>query len=140
MTGPPVSILLVEDDDIEAEAFERAARAARIDGPVRRAPNGAAALAILRGEAPPALTAPFLIVLDLRMPVMNGIQFLDVLRGDADLRDVFVIVVSSSGSVEDRDACSERGVMAFFAKSDSGADCERVLEILDRFHQALPRP
>jgi len=140
MSDPPVTILLVEDDDVQAEAFERAARAARIDAPLRRAPNGAAALAILRGESPPALAPPFLIVLDLRMPVMNGIQFLDVLRADPDLRDVFVTVVSSCESAEDREACRERGVMAFFAKSDANADCEQVIEILDRFHQAMPRP
>lgn len=137
LTRDAVSILLVEDDDIEAQVFERAVRASGVRGPLRRARQGAEALAVLRGEDPPTLEAPFVVVLDLQMPVMGGIEFLDALRADPELEDVAVFVVTSSRSREDQDACRARKVKGYFGKLEVDSGSASILYILDRFLEGL---
>ena len=92
-----IKILLVEDDEVDAESVRRAFRKQRIANPITHAANGIEALKILRGdETQPALKQPFLILLDLNMPKMDGIEFLEELRRDESLRESIVFVLSTS--------------------------------------------
>ncbi len=97
MTDSEVSILIVDDDEIDTRAVERALRQQRIVNPVYRAGNGQEGLAMLRGEGGrQKVPRPYLILLDLNMPRMNGLQFLQELRGDSSLSDSIVFVLTSS--------------------------------------------
>ena len=76
--GLAVRVLLIEDDSIDAEAVERAFRKQRIANPITVARDGVEALSILRGtDGRERLVRPYLILLDLNMPRMNGIEFLE---------------------------------------------------------------
>ena len=84
--NPGVHLLLVEDNDIDAELLLRAFRREKIANPVTRVTDGLAALDALRGAGGHArVPRPTLILLDIHMPRMSGLEFLDAIRDDRDL-------------------------------------------------------
>ncbi len=104
MAGRMLNILLVEDDDLDVMNVQRAFKKNNIMNPLYVAGNGLEALDMLRGVdgGPPEVPAERrLILLDLNMPKMNGIEFLRELRADPALGLIPVIVLTTSG--EDRD-------------------------------------
>src|ERR1700729_843522 len=94
-------LLHVEDDDLCLMGLNRAFRAAKIANPVSFAHDGVDALEMLRGlNGRPRLPRPFLVLLDLNMPRMDGIEFLKELRKDDDLRKTIVFIMSTSDTDE----------------------------------------
>jgi CheY-like chemotaxis protein len=92
------SVLLVEDDAIDAMTVRRAFRDLKLSNPLAHATNGEEALAYLGNEGNPK---PCVILLDLNMPRMNGVEFLKVAKADPVLRRIPVVVLTTSR--EDRD-------------------------------------
>lgn len=92
------AVLLVEDDSIDAMTVRRAFRDLKMTNPLQHAVNGEEALAYLQN---PANDKPCVILLDLNMPRMNGIEFLKVAKAEPDLRRIPVIVLTTSS--EERD-------------------------------------
>ena len=97
------NILLVEDDEVDVMNVQRAFKKNNINNPLYIANNGLEALVMLRGNGNPPSVPPEqrIILLDLNMPKMNGIEFLRELRADHKLRLIPVIVLTTSN--EDRD-------------------------------------
>ncbi len=134
MTDSEVSILIVDDDEIDARAVQRALRQQRIANPVYTATNGREGLAMLRGEGGRAkVPRPYLILLDLNMPRMNGLQFLQELRGDSSLTDSIVFVLTTSRADEDRAAAYRQHVAGYLQKPDTGNDFLRAIQMLERY-------
>jgi CheY-like chemotaxis protein len=99
-----INVLLVEDDEVDVMNVQRAFKKGHIANPLHIAGNGLEALEMLRGTSEKAPTVPSerrLILLDLNMPKMNGIEFLEALRDDQNLRQIPVVVLTTSN--EDRD-------------------------------------
>jgi len=98
-----INILLVEDDEVDVMNVQRAFKKNNINNPLYVANNGLEALVMLRGDgnSPSILPEQRLILLDLNMPKMNGIEFLRELRADPELKPIPVIVLTTSN--EDRD-------------------------------------
>lgn len=94
-----LNILIVDDDEVDVMNVKRAFKKANITNPVWVADNGVDALRILREGAVPSHGR--LILLDLNMPRMNGIEFLRELRADPALATSSVVVFTTSN--EDRD-------------------------------------
>jgi hypothetical protein len=116
MSVNPVSLLLVEDDDLDAEAFRRALRKLQIDVDLRLASDGAEALRVLREGVPGAAVNDYLVVLDLNMPGMNGHEFLAELRGDPELKATIVFVLTSSDHDRDIRMAYSQNVAGYFLK------------------------
>jgi len=99
-------VLLVEDDIVDVKNVKRAFKENRITNPLYVAGNGEEALAYLRREGkyadPESSPKPGLILLDLNMPVMNGIEFLHAAKSDEKLRKIPVIVLTTSKEENDR--------------------------------------
>jgi CheY-like chemotaxis protein len=134
MRESEVSILIVDDDEIDARAVERALRQQRIGNPVYTATNGREGLAMLRGEDGRAkVPRPYLILLDLNMPRMNGLQFLQELRGDSNLTDSIVFVLTTSQDDEDKAAAYRQHVAGYLQKPDTGNDFLRAIQMLESF-------
>ena len=94
------NILLVDDDQIDVMNVRRAFERGKIDNPLFHAYDGLAALEMLRdGTVPPERR---LVLLDLNMPRMNGIEFLRELRADPELRSTSVVVLTTSDEERDR--------------------------------------
>ena len=95
-------ILLVEDDDVDIMNIQRAFSKTNLINPMVVAKNGLEALDILRGvNGGEPLRWPYVVLLDLNMPKMNGLEFLDAVRKDAKLRNIPIVILTSSSREED---------------------------------------
>jgi CheY-like chemotaxis protein len=114
-----VRVLHVEDDDLCLMGLNRAFKAAKIDNPVSFAHDGIEALEMLRGtNGRPRMPQPLLILLDLNMPRMDGIEFLKELRKDEKLKKSIVFIMTTSGADEDKARAYELGVAGYILKSN----------------------
>lgn len=113
-----VNILLVEDDEIDAMSVKRAFKKTNIGNPLFHAGNGIEALDMLRGTAgvEKITPQPAIILLDLNMPRMNGIEFLTQLRADPQLRAISVVVLTTSNEDRDKVAAYNLNVAGYILK------------------------
>lgn len=140
-TGDTVNILLVEDDEIDAEAIQRAFRKARIANPIEHVTDGVEALDRLLGsEGKSALDRPFLILLDLNMPRMNGIEFLEETRSNELLKDSLVFVLTTSDDDQDKLKAYEQQVAGYIVKSKAGEDFVNLIGMLDHYWRVVEFP
>ncbi len=130
---PERSILLVEDQPDDQFLTLRTLRQLSFCN-VSVANEGEEALRFLRdareeaaGQGP---AFPELIILDLRMPKVDGFEFLEVIRSDSETMDIPVIVLSSSPQQNDRDRCRELGVMAYLNKPLEVAAFDNALRMI----------
>ena len=133
------AILLVEDDEVDVLGFRRALRSLRIANPVTVARDGIEALQILRGERGP-YPRPHLIVLDLNLPRMNGIELLRELRADPKLCDSVVFVLTTSRAEQDRVDAYRLNVAGYMVKSDPGASFLAAVTMLDHYWRVVELP
>lgn len=100
-----VNVLLVEDDEVDAMNVQRAFKRNQIENPLYIAHNGLDALAMLRGNDPASPAIPGnrrLVLLDINMPQMNGLEFLQELRQDEMLKSIPVVMLTTSDADQDR--------------------------------------
>jgi CheY-like chemotaxis protein len=141
MPGRPIHVLLVEDDEIEAEAVLRAFRRLQLDNRITVASDGLDALSILRGQhGQEPVPYPYIVLLDLNMPRMSGFEFLDVVRYDPKLKRSVVFVLTTSNREEDKLAAYDRQVAGYLVKSQLGDDFVRLTEILSVYEQVIEFP
>jgi CheY-like chemotaxis protein len=140
MTGRTVNVLLIEDNEVDQEGVRRAFVRHRIANPIRVASDGVEALRILRGEGVAPLPRPYLILLDINLPRMNGLEFLRALRADPELRDSVVFVLTTSQRDEDRLASYDLNVAGYMVKSDVGAGFLGMVELLDHYWRVVELP
>ena len=97
-----INILLIEDDEVDIMTVKRAFKKANILNPVTTATNGLEGLDYLRGEnGCEKIAQPLIILLDLNMPKMGGIEFLTVVKQDSELKTIPVVVLTSSSDEDD---------------------------------------
>ena len=113
MRTPNQTILLVEDDEVDAMTVKRALKELHVTNPLVVRENGEEALAYLRD---PNNEKPCLILLDLNMPVMSGIEFLQVSKQDDALKVIPVVVLTTSQEQQDKVASFNLGVAGYMAK------------------------
>ena len=131
-TQSQTTIVLVEDNDLDAMLVQRLMRRHSLDAPVVRARNGEEALAILEPPGkPPAIPPPFVIVLDLNMPRMNGFELLDVLSGDDYLSKVPVFILTTSSSHQDCSKAREYNIEDYLVKPVSANELREILAAPD---------
>lgn len=141
MSDHTVRILLVDDNDVDVEAVQRAFVRSRIANPIMVARDGIEALEILRGtNGRTALARPLLMLLDLSMPRMNGVELLDALRTDPALRDTLVFVLTTSSSDEDKIATYHHNIAGYIVKSEVGEDFVRLTTLLDHYWRIVEFP
>lgn len=123
-------IMVVEDDDIDAMTLQRAMRAIQVANPLVLAEHGEAALAYLESAA--GGQAPCMILLDLNMPVMGGLEFLRIIKEHAHWRRIPVVVLTTSEEPQDMLASFELGAAGFLPKCN---DYQRFVEIMRTWDQ-----
>lgn len=135
-----VQILLVEDDDVDAETVIRGFRAARIANTITVARDGVEALQKLRGNGKAALPRPNVVLLDLNMPRMNGIEFLQNLRQDSDFDDTVVFVLTTSTAEEDRIRSYKQHIAGYMVKSEVGPSFKKAVTMLEHYWTTVVLP
>ena len=129
-----VTILLVEDDEVDVRAIRRGLEKQKISNPLIPATDGIEALQLLRGEGGRTkVPRPYLILLDLNMPRMNGIQFLQELRKDPRLTDSIVFVLTTSAAEEDQVAAYKEHIAGYLVKAEAGENFLKAIQLLDKF-------
>jgi CheY-like chemotaxis protein len=136
-----VHLLHVEDDTLCLMGLNRAFKAAKIANPVSFAHDGIEALEILRGtNGRPRLPRPFLILLDLNMPRMDGIELLKELRGDAELKKSVVFIMTTSDADEDKVMAYDLGVAGYILKSNPANAFLEATALLDTYWRVVEFP
>lgn len=142
MTAPHaerlLNILLVEDDDIDVMNVKRAFKKNNIANPLFIASNGVEALEHLRGGAVPRERR--IILLDLNMPQMNGIEFLRELREDPELRLTPVIVLTTSNDERDRIEAYNLNVAGYLLKPVTFSNFCEVMATLNKYWALVELP
>ena len=132
-----VTLFLVEDDDVDVLQIQRLFSKKQIKNPLIRAKDGLDALQRIRsGEIP----KPFVILLDVQMPRMNGIEFLTALRGEQNYQDSIVFVLSTSANDEDINKSYNLNVAGYLVKGDNPADLSNVMELLQKYWSTVKLP
>lgn len=124
------TILLVEDDAVDAMTVRRAFRELGINNPLHHVDNGEAALTWLLD---PATEPPCLIFLDLNMPRMNGTEFLRELKSNPRLRRIPVTVLTTSEEERDRTECFDLGVAGYMLKPVDYTQFIEVVRTIDQY-------
>jgi CheY-like chemotaxis protein len=136
-----VQLLHVEDDDLCLMGLNRAFKAAKIANPVSFAHDGIEALEMLRGtNGRPRLPRPFLILLDINMPRMDGIEFLRELRKDEELKKSIVFIMTTSDADEDKVKAYNLGVAGYILKSNPANAFLEATALLDTYWRVVEFP
>lgn len=126
-----VHLILVEDDDVDAEYVVRVLRRSGISAPVTLFRDGFEAIQALRGPQRGFMVArPLMILLDLNMPRLNGLEFLDLLREDPEFRRSIVFILTQSERSEDISAAYDRQVAGYLVKSHLGDNYALLPQLL----------
>lgn len=138
---PEVNILLVEDDDVDVMAVKRSFRELRIANPLFEARDGVEALEQLRGKpGTPPIPSPLIILLDLNMPRMNGIEFLVEIRKDPQLHSSVVFVMTTSSDENDRVRAYNYNVAGYVLKHNPGRSFIDAVSMLEHYWRIVELP
>ena len=133
-----LNILLVEDDEVDVMNVRRAFEKAHVSNPLYVAGNGLEALDMLRGTTIPQERR--LVLLDLNMPKMNGIEFLEALRADPALSSTPVVVLTTSNDDQDKIDAYNFNVAGYLLKPVTFSNfCERMAT-LDKYWTLVEMP
>lgn len=131
------TILLVEDDDVDAMGVKRAFKKLKIINPIVRAKDGVDALELLREGS---VSKPYLILLDLNMPRMGGLELLAELRDDESLRDSVVFVLTTSKDDEDKVAAYKKNIAGYIVKEKLQHGFDELVKLLDHYWRLVELP
>jgi CheY-like chemotaxis protein len=123
-------ILLVEDDKVDVMTVNRALKEIKVTNPVVNLENGEEALKYLRDAGN---VKPCIILLDLNMPIMNGIEFLEVAKHDPLLRRIPVVVLTTSGEQQDKINSFDLGVAGYMSKPVDYRQFVEVMRTIDAY-------
>lgn len=141
MNGKEVKILLVEDDDGDFKLVQRAFRKAGVANELARAVDGVEALEMLRGtngQAP--LKRPYLLLVDINMPRMDGLSLINALRGDEALKDTIVFMLTTSKHDEDKQRAYELHVAGYILKENAGHDFLELITLIGGYSRIVEMP
>jgi CheY-like chemotaxis protein len=128
-------ILLAEDDDNDVFFMRRALRKADIDLPLHVVTNGQEALDYLGGAGAfsdrDRYPLPSLLLLDLKMPFLNGFEVLAWINTQSSLKEIPVIVLTSSAEERDRQKAAELGAKAYFVKPPIAETVKKITQLLN---------
>jgi CheY-like chemotaxis protein len=133
-----LNILLVEDDDVDVLNVRRAFQKNHITNPLFVASNGVEALAQLRSKSIPRDRR--IILLDLNMPQMNGIEFLREVRRDPELSMTPVIVLTTSNDERDRIEAYNLNVAGYLLKPVTFSNFCEVMAALNKYWALVELP
>ena len=137
-TAKPLHILLVEDDQIDQMNVKRAFERNKIMNPLYIAENGIEALAMLRDGRVP--NERRLILLDLNMPMMNGIEFLKALRADPELDHTPVVVLTTSNDEQDKVNAYDLNVAGYLLKPVTFTSFVELTAALNKYWTLVELP
>ena len=126
-----------EDDDIDAIGIQRSLKSFNLLNPIHRTRDGLEALEVLKNDA---IDRPFIVLLDLNMPRMNGMEFLSAIRSDPNLSDIVVFVLTTSQLDEEISAAYKKNIAGYIVKSSSNQDYKQLIRFLENYWNLVELP
>ena len=133
-----INILLVDDDEVDVMTVKRAFARANISNPIFVATNGLEALEMLRKDAIPAKRR--IVLLDINMPKMNGIEFLRELRADPNLQSITVVALTTSNADRDRVEAYKLNVAGYLLKPVTFQQFAEVMATINKYWALMEMP
>ena len=130
-----VNILIVEDDLIDVKAFIRAMGKLKVSNPVLHAKDGVEGWEKLQGMA-----RPNMLILDINMPRMNGLELLRKIRNDKKLHDTIVFMLTTSNADEDKFEAYDLNVAGYMLKSDMGNSFIKAVGLVENYWKVVEFP
>lgn len=141
MNPAEITVLLVEDDSIDVMNVQRAFSKNNIHYPLHVAHNGIEALNMLRGNnGKPKMPLPKIVLLDINMPRMNGIEFLSEIRKDPELKSLTVFILTTSNDDQDKFEAFNLNVAGYILKPLSFEKFVNAISILNNYWKICEAP
>ena len=141
MNSPEVTILLVEDDDIDAATVVRGLTRADIRNSVVRARDGIEAMEMLLGSnGKQKLMPPYILLVDVRMPRLDGLGLVRRVRSNRMLQRTIVFVLTTSDSDRDRAEAYDAHVAGYIVKSNAPDQFHALARMLDYYLTIVAPP
>ncbi|MDC0721109.1 response regulator [Nannocystis bainbridge] len=137
MDNRELHILLVDDDEVDVLTIKRAFQRNRLTNPIHVAHNGLEALERLRDGS---LGPRRLVLLDINMPKMNGIEFLRAVRADPALQATSVVVLTTSNEERDRVDAFKLNVAGYLLKPVSFGNFIDLMATLNKYWTLVEMP
>jgi CheY-like chemotaxis protein len=133
--GKVVTILLAEDDEVDVKALRWAFEKLKIANPLLVARDGVEAWEML-----PQVPRPYLIITDINMPRLNGIELLRKIRESAEYRGSIVFALTTSNDEEDKIDAYDLNVAGYMLKSDMGTSFTRAIALIENYWKVVEFP
>ena len=130
-------ILLVEDDRVDQMTVKRAMKDIDIQNELIIRRNGEEAWEYLNDSSNPS---PAVILLDMNMPKMNGLEFLDIVKKDPSLKKLPVIILTTSPQEENRIMASHLGVVDYVVKPVDYQSFVEIMKTIRRYWEQIEEP
>ena len=130
-------ILLVEDDNVYVMTVERALKDSKVPNPLVSTGDGEEALVYLRSQRN---KKPCVVLLDLNMPKMGGIEFLKIVKEDESLKRIPVVVLTTSSAKLDITKSFELGVAGYMVKSVDYRKFVETIRMIDQYWTSSELP
>lgn len=136
------NILLIEDDSIDVMNVQRAFQKNNIQYPLQVAFNGVEALDMLRGTNGRQKLSPLprIVLLDINMPKMNGIEFLREIRNDKTLRSISAFIMTTSNDETDKMEAYNLNVAGYILKTLSFEKFVSTIGVLHQYWKICEQP
>lgn len=136
-----MNILLVEDNDLDIEILKRSLKKIGSASSLVCARDGIEAIQLLEDDLiEPKLPRPFVILLDINMPRMDGHEFLQAIRASEGLSNAQVFVFTTSDSKKDIDRAYKNHASGYIVKPNSSSELQNVLQALQAFWSKCELP
>lgn len=131
------TIFVVEDDDVDYRLLLRSFEKRKIANVIVRAVDGIDALEkIERGE----VKKPFIILLDISMPRMNGQEFLKIIRQHPEHKDTVIFLVTTSSNDQDIREGFSQHVAGYFLKDNVASSLDKIVDVINGYWQIVVLP
>ncbi|WP_395338173.1 response regulator [Ningiella sp. W23] len=137
MTPIGPTLLVVDDDDVDFKLLQHEFKKRKIINTIVRAKDGIDALEKIESGV---IEKPFIVLLDLNMPRMNGLEFLSELRSREEYKSTVVFILSTSSDVNDIRGSYEKHAAGYFLKDDANESIERLVDVLGGYFQIVTLP
>lgn len=138
--GDRVTFMVVDDDDVAIMGMKRAIRKLDLANPIEIARNGEEALTLLRQTEGAGVQRPYIVTLDLNMPRMGGLEFLEEVRKDPNLHDAIIFVVTTSDAPRDIAAAYSRNIAGYIVKDNAYETLKSALDLLRKYTGIVKLP
>lgn len=132
-----MTMFVIEDDDVDFKLLMRAFKRRKITNLVVRAVDGVDAIEKLENGK---VAKPFIILLDLNMPRMNGNEFLKALRKTPAFKESVVFVLTTSSDQADIQQSFSQHVAGYFLKDEAFQSIDKIVEVIDGYWQIVQLP